>query len=84
VRTPFERETRFDYEVDQRLWFVWNRLGGEAHPFSATEVGEHREALRRFMTATPRFTSPIVEPPRRAEYRVRRPSPLKVYDGRGL
>jgi hypothetical protein len=84
LRTRFERETQFDYEIDQRLWFVWTRLGGDAHPFSATEVGEHRATLLRFMSATPRFTAPIVEPGRRAEYRMRRPSPMKVYDGRAL
>jgi murein DD-endopeptidase MepM/ murein hydrolase activator NlpD len=84
LRTPLERDARFDYDVDQRLWFVWNRLGGETHPFSATEAGEHRAALLRFMSVTPRFTSPIVEPARRAEYRARRLTPLKVYDGRTL
>lgn len=84
ARTRFERETGFDYAVDQRLWFVWNRLGGESHPFTAAQVDEHRAALRRFMSATPRLTSPIVEPARRAEYRTRRPTPLKVYDGRVL
>ena len=84
ARSRFERITQFDFDVDQRLWFLWTRLEGAAHPFGADQARERRAALRRFMSATPRFTAPIVEADRRAEYRRRRPAPLKVYDGRAL
>jgi hypothetical protein len=77
-REKWEIESQFDYQVDQRMWFLWQRLQDGPHPFSAREVDEHRATLRRFMGVLPTFTAPIVEPDRRGEYRIIRASPLKV------
>lgn len=80
ARERWETETRFDYNVDQRIWFLWQRIEKGPHPFSPSQVEEYRSALLDFMATVPRLTAPIVEPARRAEYRVLRARPLKVYE----
>jgi len=84
TRDRFEREVRFDYHVDQRIWFLWQRLHHGPHPFTETDAHTHRDTLLRFMGTVPRFTAPIIEPLRRSEYRVRRAQPMKTYDGRSM
>jgi len=84
TREQFERDTHFDYHVDQRIWFLWQRLDRGPHPFTDDETRAHRATLLRFMSAAPRFTAPIVEPARRSEYRVRRDQPIKTYDARSM
>ncbi len=78
-REPWELATGLDAHVDERLWFVWQRLQTGPHPFSEEEVTEYRATLMDFMTTVPWFTAPIVEPERRGEYRCDRATPLKVY-----
>ena len=82
ARDRWEREMRFDYQIDQRLWHVWQRLASGRHPFSADDAGQHRARLVEFMLSTPRLTAPIVEAARRADYRSVRATPLAVYKGR--
>jgi Peptidase family M23 len=84
TREQFERDTHFDYHVDQRIWFLWQRLERSPHPFTDDDARTHRATLLRFMSGTPRFTAPIVEPARRSEYRVRRVQPMKTYDARPM
>ena len=84
TRDRFEREVRFDYHVDQRIWFLWQRLERGPHPFTEDDARAHRATLLRFMSAAPRFTAPIVELVRRSEYRLRRAQPLKTYEGRAM
>ena len=38
TRDQFEREARFDYHVDQRIWFMWQRLERGPHPFTEDEA----------------------------------------------
>jgi hypothetical protein len=83
-RERWETETAFAYNVDQRIWFLWQRLDTGPHPFSPSEVEEYRATLQRFMGTVPRLTAPIVEPARRNEYTRRRTQPLAVYKGREL
>jgi hypothetical protein len=83
-RKEFEEQMQFDYDVDQRIWFLWQRLDGGPHPFAPDEAHAHRATLLRFMRAVPRFTAPIVEPARRTEYRVHREQPVKTFEGRPL
>jgi murein DD-endopeptidase MepM/ murein hydrolase activator NlpD len=61
ARDRFEQETRFDYNVDQRLWYLWQRLERGAHAFGAEPARDHRAALLSFMETLPRLTSPLVE-----------------------
>lgn len=84
MRSRFERDTEFDYDVDQRIGFLRERLERGPHPFTADAAREHRATLLRFTRAVPRLTSPIVEARRRGEYLARRAEPLKTYDARGF
>jgi murein DD-endopeptidase MepM/ murein hydrolase activator NlpD len=79
-RDQWERATQLAYNVDLRIWLLWQRLGGTRHPFDAGQVARHRTALLEFITTMPRLTAPIVEGSRAAEYRRRSERPLKVYE----
>jgi hypothetical protein len=61
TRDRWEVETTFDYNVDQRIWYLWQRLGRGAHSLSAAEAAENRAALRAYMEVTPRLAAPLVE-----------------------
>jgi murein DD-endopeptidase MepM/ murein hydrolase activator NlpD len=61
TRNQWEVETKFDYHVDQRIWYLWQRLGRGAHSLSPAEAAENRAALRAYMEVVPRFTAPLVE-----------------------
>ena len=78
-RNRFERETEFAYNVDLRVWYLWQRLSGAQHPFNVATVGEHRHALRAFVNGVPQLGAPVVEPTRRSEYRMLRAQPIRVY-----
>jgi hypothetical protein len=79
ARERWETATGFDYNVDQRIWFRWQRLENGSHPFNPSQVEEYRQILLDLMRTVPRRTAPIVEPTRRAEYRSLRAQPLKLY-----
>jgi hypothetical protein len=72
ARTRLERETGFDFRIDDRLWWLWQRLAAGPHPFTPPEVLSHRARMTELMAVVPRLSAPIVEPARRGEYR-RRP-----------
>lgn len=67
-RTRSEREVGFDYHVDQRLWWLWQRLATGRHPFASAESSSYQARLAALMSTVPRLTAPIVEPARRTEY----------------
>ncbi len=79
AREAWEIRCAFDAHVDERIWYLWRRLIGDRHPFSAGQVSEYRAALLDFMGTMPRFTAPIVEADQRQIYRLPHPAPLKVY-----
>jgi len=58
----------------------WQRLAGARHPFDPEQAARHRGILQELITTVPRLTAPIVEAVRIADYRVRRETPLKVYE----
>jgi murein DD-endopeptidase MepM/ murein hydrolase activator NlpD len=78
-RTKAERALQFESDVDQRIWFLWQRLQTGRHPFSPTEVAEYRATLRGFMCTVPRLTAPVVEPEGQGKYYRVRATPLKTY-----
>ena len=79
-RNQWERATEFAYNVYLRLWSLWQRLDGARHPFDAGQVARHRATLLEFTTIVPRLTAPVVEATLIGEYRMRRQTPLKVYE----
>ena len=81
-RTEEERATEFAYNVDLRIWHLWQRLDGARHPFDPGQVARHRETLLMFITTLPRLTAPVVEAARGGDYRKRRATPMKVYENR--
>jgi hypothetical protein len=80
LRKVWETRTQFDAHVDERIWYIWERLKTDKHPFTGAQVAEYQARLKEFMLTVPRLTSPIVEPERQDEYRWPRSSPLKRYE----
>jgi murein DD-endopeptidase MepM/ murein hydrolase activator NlpD len=71
-RSRNEQETGFDWRVDERMWFLWQRLDAGRHPFGPEEAETHKRALLELMMTPPRFTAPIVEMERHQEYKAGR------------
>ncbi len=78
-REPWEVRCAFDAHVDERIWYLWQRLRSDRHPFSNGQVSEFRATLLDFMSTVPRLTAPIVESAERQAYRLPHPAPLKIY-----
>ncbi len=61
ARERWEQETRFEYQVDRRIWFLWQRLEQGSHPFTPAQVVDYRAIVSKFMQAVPRLTAPVLE-----------------------
>lgn len=61
ARERWEQDTRFEYHVDRRLLFLWQRLEQGLHPFTPAQVLDYRAVAAKFMQAVPRFTAPVLE-----------------------
>jgi hypothetical protein len=60
ARERWETGTGFDYNVDQRIGFRWQRLENGSQPFNPSQVEESRQTLPDLMRTVPRLTAPAL------------------------